>query len=174
MRMVKCMLGHKYNAEKFNQCPHCARKREGERNAEDAFEQQDIDTEEPDEAVGNQYEIIGRRKVVGCLVCVKGSMKGEGFFVVEGHNDIGRGANLEIVLSKELTVSRKAHACIIYDSEKKHYLFAGAPEKQDVLYDGRQVENPVILENGAMLQIGQCVLRFVAFCDESFDWENNT
>lgn len=171
MRMVKCIVGHKYNAEKFNQCPHCATKQQVVWGAKDTLEQHNVDTEEPNEAIGNQYEIIGRRKVVGCLVCVKGSMRGEGFFLVEGHNDIGRGANLEIVLSKELTVSRKAHACIIYNSEKREYIFAGAQGKQDVSCNGKKVENPVLLEHGAMLQIGQCVLRFMAFCDEKFDWE---
>ncbi len=119
MKMVKCIMGHKYNAEKFNVCPHCA-SMEAEAQSAATLEKEadDVDTEEPDTVKQQKYEIVGRRKVVGCLICVKGAMMGEGFFLVEGHNDIGRGANLEVVLSKELTVSRKAHACITYERRR--------------------------------------------------------
>ena len=172
MKMVKCIMGHKYNAEKFSVCPHCA-SMEAEAQSATTLEEVigDVDTEEPDAVKQQKYEIVGRRKVVGCLVCTKGSMMGEGFFLVEGHNDIGRGANLEVVLSKELTVSRKAHACITYEKKENRYYLVAAEGKKDVLYNGVMVEQAVELENGGELQIGQCGLRFVAFCDENFSWK---
>jgi len=172
MKMVKCIMGHKYNAEKFNVCPHCA-SMEAEVQSAAALAEvaDDVDTEGPDTVKQQKYEIIGRRKVVGCLICVKGAMMGEGFFLVEGHNDIGRGANLEVVLSKELTVSRKAHACITYEKKENRYYLAAAEDKKDVLYNGAVLEHSVQLENGCELQIGQCSLRFVAFCDKDFSWK---
>lgn len=172
MKMVKCLKGHIYNAEKFNSCPQCVNMESVGREWAISEENQDeIDTEEPDAVKQQKYEIIGRRKVVGCLICVKGSMLGEGFFLVEGHNDIGRGANLEVVLSKELTVSRKAHACITYDKKENQYFLTAAEGKKDVLYNGVIVEQSVMLENGGLIRIGQCSLRFVAFCDENFRWD---
>ncbi len=172
MKMVKCIMGHKYNAEKFNVCPHCASMEAKNQMIEPFGDMQDeVDTEEPDIAKQLKYEIVGRRKVVGCLICVRGSMMGEGFFLVEGHNDIGRGANLEVVLSKELTVSRKAHACITYEKKENQYYLAAAEDKKDVLYDGKVVESPVLIKNGGDIQIGQCGLRFVAFCDDKFIWK---
>lgn len=171
MKMVKCMKGHIYNAEKFNSCPQCAGMQVKGQDMESVVdEQDDIDTEEPDAAKQQKYEIIGRRKVVGCLICVKGTMMGEGFFLREGHNDIGGGANLEVVLSKEFTVSRKAHACITYDKEKNQYQLAIAEGKKDVVYNGMVVEEPVLLEHGGIIRIGQCSLRFVAFCNADFTW----
>lgn len=173
MRMIKCQKGHVYNAEKFNVCPKCASLQGKELQGEAIeSEQEDIDTEEPDAVKQQKYELVGRRKVVGCLICTKGTMLGEGFFLVEGHNDIGRGANLEVVLSKELTVSRKAHACITYDKETNQYVLAVAPGKKDVLYKGSVVEKTVILEQGSSIFIGRCELRFVAFCNSDFTWEN--
>jgi hypothetical protein len=169
MKMVKCLKGHKYNAEKFNSCPYCANEEDAKEDLEE--NQQEVDTEEPDKSRQQKYEIVGRRKVVGCLICVKGAMMGEGFFLVEGHNDIGRGANLEVVLSKELTVSRKAHACITYDKKKNQYFLEAAKEKQDVLCNGAIVHEPTLLADGNEIQIGQCTLRFVAFCDDGFQWE---
>jgi hypothetical protein len=169
MKMVKCLKGHKYNAEKFNSCPYCANEEGAEEDLED--NRLEVDTEEPDKSRQQKYEIVGRRKVVGCLVCVKGAMMGEGFFLVEGHNDIGRGANLEVVLSKELTVSRKAHACITYDKKKNQYFLEAAKGKQDVLCDGVIVQEATLLASGNVVQIGQCTLRFVAFCDDEFQWE---
>lgn len=172
MKMVKCIRGHKYNAEKFNTCPHCASMEAEEQMAAALVETAgDVDTEEPDTVKQQKYEIVGRRKVVGCLICVKGAMMGEGFFLVEGHNDIGRGANLEVVLSKELTVSRKAHACITYEKKQNQYYLAAAEGKKDVLYNGMVVETPILLENSGDIQIGQCGLRFVAFCDKDFSWK---
>ncbi|MCM1498685.1 MAG: FHA domain-containing protein [Clostridium sp.] len=172
MKMVKCINGHKYNAEKFNICPHCAGMGTKEQLAATLMDMEnDVDTEEPERENQQKYEIVGRRKVVGCLICVKGAMIGEGFFLVEGPNDIGRGANMEVVLSKELTVSRKAHACITYEKKKNQYYLMAAEDKKDVLYNGRIVENPVLLDNGGDIQIGQCGLRFVAFCDKNFSWK---
>lgn len=172
MKMTKCLKGHIYNAEKFNACPQCAGMQRKELYIGVVVDgQEDIDTEEPDMVKQQKYEIVGRRKVVGCLICVKGSMTGEGFFLVEGHNDIGRGANLEVVLSKELTVSRKAHACITYNNESNQYQLAVAEGKKDVLYNGSVVEEAVMLQDGGTICIGRCEMRFVAFCDDNFSWK---
>lgn len=173
MKMVKCLKGHKYNADKFNSCPQCAALR-GMAQPKDFSEesQSDVDTEEPDMDRQQKYEIVGRRKVVGCLVCVKGTMQGEGFFLVEGQNDIGRGANLEVVLSKELTVSRKAQACILYDKKENRFYLTAEEGRKEVLCNGKVVTKKIPLVNESEIQIGQCVLRFVAFCNSNFMWKN--
>ncbi len=173
MKMVKCLKGHKYNADKFNSCPQCAALR-GMAQPKDFSEepQSDVDTEEPDMDRQQKYEIVGRRKVVGCLVCVKGAMQGEGFFLVEGQNDIGRGANLEVVLSKELTVSRKAQACILYDKKENRFYLTAEEGRKEVLCNGKVVTKKIPLVNESEIQIGQCVLRFVAFCNGNFMWKN--
>lgn len=170
MKMTKCIKGHIYNAEKFHVCPHCLIK-ETQKEVAVGLEvnQEDIDTEEPSLVKQQKYEIVGRRKVVGCLVCVKGTMAGEGFFLVEGENDIGRAANLEVVLSKELTVSRKPHACISF--EEGSYMLTPAKEKKDVWCNGVIVQEDVLLVKNDMIQIAQCILRFIPFYDESFSWE---
>ena len=173
MKMVKCVKGHKYNADKFNSCPQCAAL-QGMAQPQDFSEepQSDVDTEEPDMDRQQKYEIVGRRKVVGCLVCVRGAMQGEGFFLVEGQNDIGRGANLEVVLSKELTVSRKAQACILYDKKENTFYLLAERGKNSVLYNGSPVQEKVELATESEIQIGQCILRFVAFCNQKFTWKN--
>lgn len=171
VRMVKCFKGHMYNSEKFSSCPQCAALETEGKPLNSGVPQEDIDTEDPVTVKRQVYEIVGRRKVVGCLICVEGVMKGEGFFLVEGDNDIGRGANLEVVLSKETTVSRKAHACISYNPEDNSYILSAAKDKKDVIYDGNQVYEPVKIENGKMLRIGQCELKFEAFCDDEFSWK---
>ncbi len=173
MKMVKCLKGHKYNADKFNSCPQCAALR-GMAQPDDLADglQGDIDTEEPDIDRQKKYEIVGRRKVVGCLVCVKGVMQGEGFFLVEGQNDIGRGANLEVVLSRELTVSRKAQASILYDKNENQFYLTAEEGKKEVLCNGKVVAKRISLTTESEIQIGQCVLRFVAFCNSNFMWKN--
>ena len=173
--MVKCFKGHVYNAEKFTSCPQCAAlEANGEIPDLSDTSQDEIDTEDPVTVKHQVYEIVGRRKVVGCLICVEGVMKGEGFFLVEGDNDIGRGANLEVVLSKEITVSRKAHACITYSGDNNEYILSVAKDKSDVLYDGYKVDEPVVIKHGKIIGIGNCRLKFMAFCDDEFSWSSNT
>ena len=99
-------------------------------------------------------------------------MQGEGFFLVEGQNDIGRGANLEVVLSKELTVSRKAQACILYDKKENRFYLTAEEGRKEVLCNGKVVTKKIPLVNESEIQIGQCVLRFVAFCNSNFMWKN--
>ena len=99
-------------------------------------------------------------------------MQGEGFFLVEGQNDIGRGANLEVVLSRELTVSRKAQASILYDKNENQFYLTAEEGKKEVLCNGKVVAKRISLTTESEIQIGQCVLRFVAFCNRNFMWEN--
>lgn len=170
MKMTKCIKGHIYNTDKFHECPQCLVVNAKEQDeAILGVAQEDIDTEEPNLVKQSKYEIVGRRKVVGCLVCVKGTMRGEGFFLVDGENDIGRAANLEVVLSKELSVSRKACACISY--EEGQYVLFSSKEKMGVWCNEMLVEDTVTLARNDTIQIGQCVLRFIPFCDEAFSWE---
>lgn len=171
MKMVKCIKGHMYNAEKFSACPYCSGMDSEAELAGAEERQEDIDTEDPDTLKQQKYEIIGRRKVVGCLICVQGVMYGEGFFLVEGYNDIGRAANLEVALTKEVTVSRKAQACIIYDEEKNQYMLKAAKGVKNVFYNGALVEDTVRMSNDDVIAIGRCRLRFIAFCDDGFQWD---
>lgn len=170
MKMIKCIKGHAYNADKFSNCPYC-NGMDVQDNTMSEEKQDAIDTEDPSTVKQQNYEIIGRRKVVGCLICTNSMMYGEGFFLVEGHNDIGRTSNLEVALTKEITVSRKAHACIIYDTEKNQYVLKADNRKKDVFYNNALVEKDILLENYATITIGQCNLRFIAFCNDDFVWD---
>lgn len=170
MKMIKCIRGHRYNTEIFTKCPYCDDMESDLPETSAAQGQEDVDTEEPGTVKQQVYEIVGRRKVVGSLLCIRGNMTGQGFFLVEGQNDIGRIANLEVVLTNELTVSRKPHASIVYERENNSYMLVAAEGKKDVFCRDKLVKEPLLLKNGDIIQIGECTLRFYSFCDDVFSW----
>ena len=97
-------------------------------------------------------------------------MMSSGFLLREDANDIGRASNMHVVLADEPTVSRNRHACITFDSEKGIFTLYVDLDRQDVFCNGVPVKGSCELENRALIQIGECVLSFMAFCDVSFTW----
>lgn len=80
---------------------------------------------------------------------------------------------MHVVLADEPTVSRNRHACITFDSEKGIFTLYVDLDRQDVFCNGVPVKGSCELENRALIQIGECVLSFMAFCDSviSADYE---
>lgn len=168
--MVKCEKGHIYDADKFSTCIHCSNIKAGVR-VQDIYgnEQKNIETEMTDR-VKNEYDISAIKKTVGFLVCVKGNMRGEGFILREGANDIGRAKNMDVALTKEVSVSRDKHACIFFDSSNGEFSLRTDDDRKDVCCDGRAVEKCCKLTDRSLIQIGECSLIFISFCDSSFSW----
>ena len=161
MHLMKCENGHIYDRDKFRSCPQCSdivlKVTSMDRTA---YNQTDTDTEVPESSLQENYERIGRRKTVGMLVCVTGVMEGDGFLLKEGVNDIGRASNMDVALTQEVSVSRKKHATITYDNEKKSFTLKVMNERMDVLCNGIPIAE-CELHNHDELTIGECQFVFV-------------
>ena len=156
MYLLKCEQGHIYDADKFRSCPHCSRI-DMSMAVADTFgkDQANVETKIPKGDQLTEYEQISFRKTVGMLVCVKGQMKGAGFLLREGENDIGRASNMDVALVREVTISRKSSVSICYN-EKGEYILRVAEGK--VFCNGKLVKSEMVLNDRDVLELGKCKL----------------
>lgn len=167
MRLVKCKQNHVYDADKFGMCPQCSNRKMEPEELEMETSQVGVDTYKPEQG---EFDYLNRRKVTGCLVCIEGEMQGDGFFLKEGINYIGRVSGMEVALSREVTVSKERHASITYDKETGHHTLQVLKNKDDIAYNGRVIKKSCRLKNRGIIQVGACRLLFITFCDSSFSW----
>ncbi len=111
--------------------------------------------------------------VVGWLVVVAGPGRGAAVQLVTGMNSIGRGAdNTAQVDFGDDTISREAHAYVIYDDENREFHVAHAGKTNLVrLNDAPVIENKPMFD-GDTIRIGATTMRFVALCGPDFDWSD--
>lgn len=112
--------------------------------------------------------------VVGWLVVVDGPGKGKSLTLGYGMNSIGRASSERVVLDfGDEEISRTAHAQLSYDGRgRKFYLQHGGGANLTYIGD-IPVLQPTILNGGEVISIGNTRLRFCAFCDVNFDWQDN-
>lgn len=166
MKLTKCPNNHYFNADKLPYCPHCINIEAGVPIENlSGLGQADVGTQSvhiittPDSL---------QRRTVGWLVCVEGNLVGESFILYDSDNYIGRSPNMNICLSKEPTVSREKHAYITYDKTTKELSIT--PGNGVVLLNDTLINNLQPLQDRNLIQLGDCVLLFVALCNHEFSW----
>lgn len=110
--------------------------------------------------------------VVGWLVCTKGNFFGRSFNLKSGRNFIGRGAQMDVSLEDEESVSRDRHAVVVYEPMGRIFL-AQAGDARELFY----VNDSVVLDNVQLkpydtISIGKVDLRFIPCCTSEFAWED--
>lgn len=162
MHLEKCKHGHIYDTEKFRTCPHCYGK-VGDMDQSEllGMNQLDRDTGVPDEVVSKQFDILHMRRVVGMLICTSGGMMGQGFLLKEGENVIGRGANMDVPVVLDETVSRKNHAVIQYHMQEDRFILECEAGRDDIRLNEKPVKPGSRMKNGDRLQLGSCELILV-------------
>jgi hypothetical protein len=175
MNLIKCENEHYFDADKFDSCPHCANQAVGvEPDKLLGEQQQKIETAKPADNVSNDYQKSVHRPCVGWLVCISGEMKGDSFTLYSGTNHIGRAANMDVTLFREPTVSRIDHAVIKYeDTDNTFKLTTDAKNVAPVLRNQKLVKREQHLQPRDLIQLGECILCFLPFCDENFTWSDN-
>lgn len=160
MKMQKCKNGHIYDGDKLRSCPKCtsivfmsaSKDVEGKKKIV-------TDTKIPRGEEQNGIRKVIKRKIVGMMVCMSGKMEGEGFFLREGVNDIGRSSNLDLALVEELSVSRQVNATIVCEGTKS--LLQIKKKNVKVSVNGKPVEEEHLLNNRDLVQIGDCKLLYI-------------
>ncbi len=166
MHLIKCENEHIYDKDKFRSCPHCSKIRIEVRQPDTfGLGQKDIDTAMPAQEEQKSYQQMESRRVTGLLICVAGQMQGEGFLLREGDNDIGRSSNMDVALTKEITISRKKHATIHCEAEKGSYVLSVNKDKSDVYCNGNLVKEQCELALGDEIMIGDCHLKVITAPD---------
>lgn len=115
---------------------------------------------------------IGTEPVVGWLVCLNGENFGQSFVLKSGRNFIGRGRDMDIVLSGDDSVSRNKHAIVVYEPKAKMFI-AQPGESRELFYvNDRVVLNNEQIRKNDILSLGKTKLMLIPCCDECFCWED--
>lgn len=125
--------------------------------------------------VGDEPKTIGQFKkdgdpVVGWLVCTKGSHRGEDYRLRSGRNFIGRGADMDVCLKGETTVSRDKHAIVLYEPRQRIFLAQMGESRELVYLNGELLLSSAQMKAKDRLQIGDVEVMLIPCCDAEFDW----
>lgn len=110
---------------------------------------------------------------VGWLVVTSGPGRGASITLTEGLMQIGRNDDQAIQLDfGDTGISRSNHAVIAYDPEDRICYLGHGGKANLVRLNGKPVLSTVALSSGDLIRISETSIRFVAFCDENFDWRD--
>ena len=110
---------------------------------------------------------------VGWLVVTSGPGRGASLIVTAGLMQIGRNDDQAIQLDfGDTGISRSSHAVIAYDPEDRKCYLGHGGKANLVRLNNSPVLATVPMANGDEVRISETTMRFVAFCDENFDWRD--
>lgn len=111
---------------------------------------------------------------VGWIIVVEGPGRGESFTLQAGMSPIGRGEDQVVQLDfGDSAISRTNHAAIVYDPESFQFFLGHGGKSNIVRLNNKPVISNEILANGDLIRIGETTLRFVALCNEKFNWSED-
>ena len=112
--------------------------------------------------------------IVGWFVVVKGPGLGQSVNLGSGMNSVGRDPSERVSMPfGDTLISSKDHVRVIYDDETRAFLIAPGGGSNVTKVNKQIVASPIALENYALVQLSkQTHVRFVAFCNDQFDWSD--
>jgi hypothetical protein len=110
--------------------------------------------------------------VVGWLVVVSGPGLGKSVTLGAGMNTLGRDTESSVPLPfGDTQISAADHLRIIYDNESRSFFVAPGSGRNVSRLNKMIIATTMPLPNHSVLSISKNThLKFVAFCDENFDW----
>ena len=77
---------------------------------------------------------------------------------------------MDICISGDETISRENHAMISFNPRNSRFSIAPGSSRGMVYLNNEEVGIPENLESYDLIEIGQCKLLFVRFCNDKFQW----
>ncbi len=110
--------------------------------------------------------------IVGWLAVTDGPGKGSAVRLGNGQNSIGRGETSRVRLNfGDEQISRSDHAVVIYDPKQNRFYIRQGQGVNLVYLDDQPVLSPTPLPDGSRITLGETTLRFVALCNDDFQWK---
>lgn len=118
------------------------------------------------------YDFGEQEPVVGWLVCVSGVYKGESFNLKSGRNLIGRSGKMDVVLAKDLSVSRDKHAALFYDFRKRKFHIAQGDGNGIIYVNDDMLMETKEIHDYDMIELGRGKFLFRSMCGDCFTWDD--
>ena len=109
------------------------------------------------------------RFVVGWLVGLNKSFRGESFPVRTGRNTIGRDRRSDIVLSDDLASGH--HADLVFRPEEKRFILMDSNSTNGTFVNDLEIQPRCDLKEKDVIKIGTLLFLFVPLCREEAYWE---
>lgn len=133
------------------------------------------------EPIGEEFEktkyveeVVNDKGIVevrGWLVCLEGAKRGVDFKIHGEKNTIGRGAENDIKIDFDSSISKGVNAIISYDIRKNKFFIWGGESKNNIYINDDMLMNPVELKDYDIIEIGSTKMIFRSLCNEAFNWE---
>jgi pSer/pThr/pTyr-binding forkhead associated (FHA) protein len=111
-----------------------------------------------------------RRYVVGWLVGLNGSQRGESFAVRIGRNVLGRDRRSDIHVDDDLASAH--HADLVFRPEERRYILMDANSTNGTFVNESEIQPRRDLGPNDVVRIGTQQFLFVPLCREGFYWED--
>ena len=111
-----------------------------------------------------------RRYVVGWLVGLNQSARGESFPVRIGRNVLGRDRKSDIHIPDDLASSH--HADLVFRPEERRYILMDANSTNGTFVNDQEIQPRRDLFPNDVVRIGTHRFLFVPLCREGFYWED--
>lgn len=116
---------------------------------------------------------FSKEPVTGWLVCVEGAEKGKDYRIAAKINSIGRSETMDICIKGDAAVSRENHARLAYDGKHNNFHLIPAESVNSIYINDEPVYVPTKLKKDDIIELGESKFRFIPFCDDSFQWQND-
>lgn len=190
MNLIRCEMGHFYDADTYAVCPHCgsdnfAEEEIGVTMAEPptlsetvAIDNQSLEEaisnakgdDEGQETIGFYSNSIGTEPVVGWLVCTEGEHYGQDFALKAGRNFVGRSDGMDVALNKDRRISREKHAVVLFEPKSNKFLIQPGESRELVYVNDDAVFSVQEIKAYDEISLGASKLRFVPFCNSEINW----
>lgn len=111
-----------------------------------------------------------RRYVVGWLLGLNLSVRGESYPVRMGRNTIGRDRRSDIVIPDDLASGH--HADLVFRPEEKRFILMDANSTNGTFVNENEIQPRADLEGKEVVRIGTHRYLFIPLCHEGFYWED--
>ncbi len=114
--------------------------------------------------------LTATRYVVGWLVALDGSLKGESFPIRMGRNVLGRDQRSDIFINDDQASAH--HADLVYRPEEKRYILMDHNSTNGTYVNEVEIEPRKNLAPKDIIRIGTHRLMFVALIQDDFSWDS--
>lgn len=131
-----------------------------------------VENQDDERTIGFYHKKQKVSPVTGWLVCIEGPDYGMSYPLKAGKNYIGRGTEMDVVISGDKSVSRDKHAIILFEPKKTQFL-AMPGESRELYYINDDVVLTIMpIKDRDIISLGDTKLLFVPLCGDSFHWED--
>jgi pSer/pThr/pTyr-binding forkhead associated (FHA) protein len=111
-----------------------------------------------------------KRYVVGWLIGVNASARGESFAVRMGRNVLGRDRRSDIVVNDDQASSH--HADLVFRPEERRYILMDHNSTNGTYVNEEEIEPRRDLNTNDVIRIGSHKFLFLPLCREGFYWDD--